>query len=54
MPRVIIAKIEQLENKWIYLSKVMDALRTFSTCQNSMDFYKRNLTGNLRNLSEGI
>lgn len=26
MPRVIIAKIEQLENKWIYLSKVMDAL----------------------------
>lgn len=27
MPRVIIAKIEQLENKWIYLSKVMDALK---------------------------
>lgn len=26
MPRVIIPKIEQLENKWIYLSKVMDAL----------------------------
>lgn len=26
MPKVIIAKIEQLENKWIYLSKVMDAL----------------------------
>lgn len=27
MPRVIIAKTEQLGNKWIYLSKVTDALK---------------------------
>lgn len=56
MPRVIIAKIEQLENKWIYLSKVMDALKNVlkQIAIIVWNFYEWNLKGNLRNPIEGI